>query len=182
MWTIGRLAQHFSLSRSTLLYYDRVGLLSPSGRSSSNYRLYSDEDYARLQRITSLREAGLPLESINHVLQEGKPGVLEATLEKRLQQLNQEIQSLRSQQQTIVQLLKRKDARRQTRTMDKQHWVSLLEGAGMDDAAKIRWHTLFETTAPEAHQDFLESLGIDQEEIKQIRQWSQQGTTNSTSK
>ena len=33
--TIGRLARQHGLSRSTLLYYDRIDLLHPSGRSSA---------------------------------------------------------------------------------------------------------------------------------------------------
>ena len=45
--TITRLAKQFKLSRSTLLYYDRIGLLRPSGRSPSNYRLYTGSDRQR---------------------------------------------------------------------------------------------------------------------------------------
>ena len=48
--TVGRLAKRFGLSRSTLLYYDRLGLLCPSGRSGGDYRLYEDADAQRLDR------------------------------------------------------------------------------------------------------------------------------------
>ena len=41
MLTIGKLARKFDLSRSTLLYYDRIGLLKPSGRTRANYRVYT---------------------------------------------------------------------------------------------------------------------------------------------
>lgn len=41
MYHISQLAQQFGLSRSTLLYYDRIGLLSPSARSEAGYRQYS---------------------------------------------------------------------------------------------------------------------------------------------
>jgi DNA-binding transcriptional MerR regulator len=41
MHTIGQAAKHANLSRSTLLYYDRIGLLRPSGRSRAGYRLYN---------------------------------------------------------------------------------------------------------------------------------------------
>lgn len=34
------------------------------------------------------------------------------------------------------------------------------------------WHIEFEKSSPEAHQDFLESIGIDDDEIASIRQWS----------
>jgi hypothetical protein len=34
------------------------------------------------------------------------------------------------------------------------------------------WHIEFERTSPEAHQDFLESLGIEKDEVAAIRDWS----------
>ena len=61
MLTIGRLARRFSLSRSTLLYYDSIGLLRPSGRSPANYRLYTERDRRRLELICRYREAGVPM-------------------------------------------------------------------------------------------------------------------------
>ena len=66
--TIRALANKFGLSRSTLLYYDRMGLLCPSGRSEAGYRLYSATDVARLQRLVLYREARLPLERIRQLL------------------------------------------------------------------------------------------------------------------
>lgn len=61
MYTVSKLANEFNLSGSTLLYYDRIGLLSPSGRSESNYRLYSEDDAERLRKICMFREAGVTL-------------------------------------------------------------------------------------------------------------------------
>ncbi|MBF0311751.1 MAG: MerR family transcriptional regulator [Magnetococcales bacterium] len=175
MWTIGKLAKRFAVSRSTLLYYDRIGLLSPSLRSGSNYRLYAESDVRRMERIAMLKEAGLPLETI-HALCDAPGTALEQELEAQLGRINREIAQRRAQQQLIVRLLKEKEVLAATRLMDKERWVALLEGAGMDDSAKCLWHGLFEQTAPEAHQDFLESLGIDAEEIALIRarsrEWS----------
>jgi hypothetical protein len=34
------------------------------------------------------------------------------------------------------------------------------------------WHIEFEKTSPEAHQDFLESIGIGKDEVTSIREWS----------
>ena len=71
MLTIGQLARRFELSRSTLLYYDSIGLLSPSGRSRANYRLYSDDDVRRMEAIAGYRRAGLPLADIARLLEPG---------------------------------------------------------------------------------------------------------------
>ena len=49
--TVGRLARAFGLSRSTLLYYDSIGLLRPTGRSPANYRLYTRAD-GRMDLVT----------------------------------------------------------------------------------------------------------------------------------
>ncbi len=39
MLTVGKLAEDFGLSRSTLLYYDRIGLLQPAARTEKGYRV-----------------------------------------------------------------------------------------------------------------------------------------------
>ena len=66
--TIGTLAKRFGLSRSTLLYYESEGLVSPAGRSRSNYRLYDASAIDRLQRVVSYRAAGVPLDDIRRML------------------------------------------------------------------------------------------------------------------
>lgn len=175
MLTIGQVARKFSLSRSTLLYYDRMGVLSPSGRSVSNYRLYSAADLERMERIVLLRSAGLSLEAIARLL-EAPDSDLGDTLERRLASINSEIQALRNQQQVILDVLGTHDLAGRTRVMNKETWVSILESAGLDDAAMHDWHREFEKTTPEGHQDFLESLGIAADEIAGIRRWSRDET------
>ena len=38
-----------------------------------------------------------------------------------------------------------------------------------------QWHIAFERDLPQVHSDFLQSLGIDAEEIARIRAWSRPG-------
>lgn len=52
----------------TLHHYDRVGLLKPTGRSAAGYRLYGGGDFARLQRVLTLKFMGLRLKQIKEVL------------------------------------------------------------------------------------------------------------------
>ena len=176
--TISQLAKRFGLSRSTLLYYDTIGLLSPSERSAANYRLYSDTDLQRMASIDVYRKAGLPLKDIARVL-DGGGSVLAELLEKRLRDLNGEIGDLRRQQKMLVRLLKNKDALREARHLDKESWTAILRATGLNDEDMHRWHTEFERLSPEAHGDFLESLGIDDDEIVKIRAWSQKGQARS---
>lgn len=173
MVTIGELSRRFSISRSTLLYYDSIGLLRPSGRSDANYRLYSEADVLRMEKIALYREAGLPLETIARIVEQEGHEVYTA-LEKNLFTLNKKIQQLRAQQQVIIRLLESGEANRQARVLNKAQWVSLLRATGLSEADMCNWHAEFEKMSPEAHQDFLESLGISAGEIAEIRRQSQQ--------
>jgi len=171
MFTIGQLAKRYALSRSTLIYYDRIGVLSASGRSASNYRLYSDNDLKKMDRIMLFRSAGLSLEAISLLL-DSKCGNLTLAFEHRLSAINREIQGLRNQQKVILKLLENETPARNSRVLTKEIWVSILKGAGLDEKGMKNWHIEFEKTSPAAHQDFLESIGIEQAEIEVIRHWS----------
>jgi DNA-binding transcriptional MerR regulator len=54
--TIEQVATRTGLTKRTLRYYEEVGLLRPTGRSGGNYRLYSESDVERLERIKALRD------------------------------------------------------------------------------------------------------------------------------
>ena len=53
-------------------------------------------------------------------------------------------------------------------------WVAMLRASGLSDDDMARWHVEFERLSPEAHQDFLENLGLGDEEIDRIREWSRE--------
>ncbi|MDD5168599.1 MAG: MerR family transcriptional regulator [Syntrophales bacterium] len=168
---IGQLAREFGLSRSTLLYYDRIGLLRPSGRSRANYRRYTEEDRRRLRLVCMYRQVGLSMAAIGRIIESPQSGVRDI-LEKRLLELGREISGLREQQQVIIRMLGDSSLRASLPVMDKESWVSLMRATGLDDEAMERWHKEFEKLSPLLHQEFLEGLGISKEEIASIREWS----------
>ena len=57
--------------------------------------------------------------------------------------------------------------------INKHQWVALFEALGLDPAAMMRWHTLFESRHPDGHQAFLEWLGLPPEEIAAVRRRAQ---------
>lgn len=172
-YTVGVLARSVGLARSTLLYYDRIGLLPPSRRSAAGYRLYGEDARSRLESIRTYRDVGLGMAEIRALL-DARGGRTAGILTARLDRMNTEIAALREQQRVVVELLKNRSllSVSRARALDKRGWVEILTAAGLDDAAMHRWHVEFETLAPEAHQDFLESLGIPSTEIASIRIWS----------
>lgn len=174
MFTIGQVAKRYSLSRSTLIYYDSVGVLKPSGRSESNYRLYSEADLKKMDRIQLFRSTGLSLESIESLLKT-QSSDLSSTLESRLFAINNEIEKLRDQQNVILKILENEILEKKTRVITKDVWVSMLMAAGLDEAGMKNWHVEFEKNSPDAHQAFLESIGIADNEIAAIRDWSRTG-------
>lgn len=69
---VGDLASQTGVSVRTLHYYDEIGLLSPSQRTQTGYRLYTEDDIIRLQQIVSLRQIGFSLEQIRKCLEQSQ--------------------------------------------------------------------------------------------------------------
>lgn len=176
MTTISRLAKQFKLSRSTLLYYDRIGLLRPSGRSPSNYRLYTDIDRQRLGKICHYRRIGLSLKAIQQILDSAGDS-LKTILEKRLREIDRQIKALQSQQHVIRNLIGNPSFSDMPAGLNREKWTTLLRATGMTDQDMLHWHIEFERLFPDDHQTFLESLGIPQKDISAIRAFSRPDNT-----
>ncbi len=166
-YRITELGQRFGLSRSTLLYYDHIGLLRPSYRTQADYRLYTQEDLTRLERICFFRETGLSLSEIACLLENSTDN--SSIMEKRMREIGREIAELKSQQRLIAGILKTMAAGCDASGLDKDLWLNLQKACGLDDDALKRWHTEFERKAPGAHHDFLLSLGLTEKEAIQVR-------------
>ena len=169
--SIGELAKRAGLSRSTLLYYDSIGLLKPAGRSGANYRKYTAEDARRLEMIRMYREIGIGTGDIARILNSPRSGT-RRILEKRFFELGSEIARMREHQNVIVRMLKSGSLQQKLPAMDKEKWVALLRAAGLDERGMEKWHAEFEKLSPSSHQEFLEGLGITKEEIAVIRKLS----------
>jgi DNA-binding transcriptional MerR regulator len=174
MYTVTQLARRCGLSRTTLLYYESIGLLQPAERTAGNYRCYGEPDLARLWQICAYRDAGLKLSDIRALM--GRKGSdASKVLENRLLEIDQEIAALRAHQQSIFKLLEHKALRQRFRKdemMTKEKWVSIMHSTGFTEEQMMAWHTEFERSAPAEHQEFLEFLHIPAEEIAAIRQRS----------
>jgi DNA-binding transcriptional MerR regulator len=165
--TVTKLARAAGLSRSTVLYYESIGLLRKVKRSAGNYRQYGEADASRLRQICVYRAAGLTLADI-HAILDRPAGDFASILERRLAQLGEEMERLRSQQCAIVRLIKTK--RRDMLTKEK--WTQVMKDSGFSEDDMQRWHAQFEKAEPEEHEQFLKYLHIPDAEVKSIREWS----------
>ena len=173
MLTVTKLARRCGLSRSTLLYYESIGLLKATLRSTGNYRVYRESDVHRLEQVCVYRRAGIKLENIRAILDRSESDV-GAVLRRRLAELDAEIETRRGHQRAILMLLG-EGFSGETETMTKEKWVSIMKASGFDEAQMRRWHEEFERSAPEDHEEFLRYLNIPAEEAATIREWSRKG-------
>ncbi|MBM7806881.1 DNA-binding transcriptional MerR regulator [Geodermatophilus bullaregiensis] len=65
---VGEVAALAGVTVRTLHHYDRIGLLSPSGRTAAGYRRYSAADLDRLHQVLLYRELGFALEEVATLL------------------------------------------------------------------------------------------------------------------
>jgi MerR family transcriptional regulator, thiopeptide resistance regulator len=65
---VGEVAALAGVTVRTLHHYDRIGLLSPSGRTRAGYRQYSPADLDRLHQVLLYRELGFSLEEVATLL------------------------------------------------------------------------------------------------------------------
>ena len=68
MRTVHEVSELTGVSIRTLQYYDKIGLLRPTGHTMSGYRLYDDTALEKLQQILLFRELEFPLKDIRRIV------------------------------------------------------------------------------------------------------------------
>jgi DNA-binding transcriptional MerR regulator len=65
---IGEVSEQTGLSLRTIRYYEEVGLVAPSARTTGGFRLYSENDLARLRLVRRMKPLDFSLEEMKDVL------------------------------------------------------------------------------------------------------------------
>jgi MerR family copper efflux transcriptional regulator len=65
---IGHVAERTGLSLRTIRFYEENGLVMPTARSEGGFRLYSENDVARLEVIKRMKPLGFSLEEMQELL------------------------------------------------------------------------------------------------------------------
>ena len=150
MYRISELAQMLGLSRTTLLYYEKLGLICGQ-RLSNGYRTYSDMDLQRLRLIQQLHSGGLTLKECKACL-EAK--VERAVLLERLEHLDQEIAQKQQSRDLLAALL--------------------------GETSLNQWHETLDKLAPDAHIDWLIKQGFSETDAQRLRWLSKDMNTHDT--
>ena len=124
-----------------------------------------------LESIINYRSFGISINEIKKLLAKPKESQQKKIMRQQFNDLESEIQKLRQQQLAIVSFLEAPELLK-NKNMTKEKWTSVMSASGMSNEDMINWHKEFEKLQPEGHQEFLESLLIDEYEIIQIREWS----------
>ena len=98
MMTVGEAAKAVGVAPSTLRYYERQGLITPSGRSRSAYRLYDQEAVERLAFIRAAQGVGFTLNDIRTLLEldaDAPREKVRALLERRLTEVEAKLINLK---------------------------------------------------------------------------------------
>ena len=139
MYRISKLAQKVGLSRSTLLYYEKLGLISAK-RQNNGYRCYSDKDVQRVMLLQRLQAGGLTLKECLACLQ--------AQIDKEL----------------LLHRLSVLDAQIAQKQKARELLSSML---GMNSMKE--WHQSMEKEAPLAHHDFLIKQGFSEKQAQRLK-------------
>lgn len=101
-YTSGEFAKMANVSIRTVRYYDKQGLLKPAGMSEAGYRLYTDADFARLQKILSLKYLGFSLDEIRSItINDDDNGFMEESVRLQLSLIRKRIEHLKLVEQTL---------------------------------------------------------------------------------
>ena len=115
--TVGQLAKKMNTTVRTLQYYDREGVLSPSGQSEGGRRLYTDRDVVRLHQVQSMKYLGFSLDDIkNRLVSLDTPKQVADALTGQAETLREKIASLSEALQAVEAL------REETLQMDSVDW------------------------------------------------------------
>lgn len=100
--TISEFSKLSGISRANLIFYDKIGLLSPAIRDKKEYRLYSRQQLGNSYMIMILRDIGLSLKEIGHYSNQRTPELMtrlftaqEAAVRQKMKKLRDSLDVMR---------------------------------------------------------------------------------------
>jgi DNA-binding transcriptional MerR regulator len=157
-----------------LHYYDQIGLLAPSGRTPSRYRVYTDKDLFRLQQIVTLKFLGLSLDQIKKALSRPQSTVIRS-MRLQAEAVEKEIERLKRAARALRETSRMAEA---GGPLDWNKLIKVMEDIQMTEDAKKTWAKHFSETqmkefeeigkkyTPEMMEDYQKKWGALINEVK----------------
>jgi DNA-binding transcriptional MerR regulator/SAM-dependent methyltransferase len=139
MYKISEMAALTGLSRTALLYYEKLGLIR-ADRQANGYRIYSDMDLQRLRLIQKLQAGGLSLKEIRGCIDSQ---IDRKVLRKRLEELDREILGKQKSRDLLARLL--------------------------GERPLTDWHASLDALAPQAHLRWLLAQGFSEKDALRLK-------------
>jgi len=104
LMTIGEVSRRSGFTIRTLRFYERRGVLPPTARRPSGYRLYGDVDLRRLAFIRQAKALGLTLDAIRELVVAARQRNGAPTRDRLLRMLDERISQTTRQIETLTGL------------------------------------------------------------------------------
>lgn len=105
LMTVTEVSREYDVSPRMLRHYETLGLISSARKDGYAYRVYTEQDIARLRQILVLRKLRVSLKDIKLILEDASAVSAIAVFERNLAQLNEETRALSSVRDILEQFL-----------------------------------------------------------------------------
>lgn len=130
-YTTGQFAKKAKVTIRTIRFYDKKGLLKPTKITDSGYRLYTIEDFGRLQKILSLKYLGFSLDEIMAMtINDNIDNTLDS-LELQKDLVSKKIKHLQLMEQTLAET---SAIVRDSKQVDWNHILNLIHITNLQDS------------------------------------------------
>jgi DNA-binding transcriptional MerR regulator len=110
-WSIGDAAVKCGLSRHTLRWYERIGLLGPIERGSDGRRRFGERDLEWLSLLVKLRATGMPVGEMRRYAELVRSGTGHAERLELIRKHREEVLRALARQRECLELLDAKISR-----------------------------------------------------------------------
>ena len=112
IYTVSDICSLTGVTRKTLFYYDRIGLLKPAARTGpQNSKLYDSAGLLQLQKILRYRQAGLQISEVRRLLagDSDQAMILQNALDSLQQEKNQKEEQIRLLESLLAEVQEREE-------------------------------------------------------------------------
>lgn len=155
LFSIGEFAKKSRVTLRTLRYYDKIGLLKPCCYNKVGHRLYNKSDFAKLQKILTLKFIGLSLNDISKIMNYDMEDMdLKNSLEIQREIIKEKVYHMESVIKSIDEAINMLDS---TNVLNWNKFINIINIINMDQKwmeqyenasnlkARIKIHELFST-------------------------------------